>query len=87
MLLLLLAAQAAQVDPVERAAYLSCLDKRVVVLERSGERPRDVAAAAVEECHAKEPAFGGTTYTMKVREHLVTKYAAKVVAIRADKKR
>jgi hypothetical protein len=81
----LLAFLAVMATPIEETPYWHCLDTSVVKLEKSGERPRDVAAAAIEECHSAEPRDLGINLRMKIREKLIPKLAARVVEIRASR--
>lgn len=77
VVLLFLAAQTFQQTP-----YWACLKRETARLERSGERPRDVAGAALDVCHKLEPdwtpAMAGAMHDV-----LMEKLADQVVEIRA----
>jgi hypothetical protein len=81
MLLLIAAAS----SPIEQTPWWSCITTEVRRLEPSGERPRDIAIAAMDECHSSEPALG-PQLMIKVREKMVGKAAARVVELRASRR-
>ena len=73
-------------SPIEQTPYWGCLEHNVARLEVSGERPRDVAYAAIDACHSKEPTGLNPRLMEKIREKLVPKLAARVVEIRASRR-
>jgi hypothetical protein len=75
---------AAQGVPLSQTPYGRCVRDETVKLERSGERPRDIAVAVVDVCHSKEPDY--SPQLMKaVREQIEDAIVARVVQIRSER--
>jgi hypothetical protein len=88
VILLLVAIQAAS---IESTPYWTCLDKQAARLERTGERPRDVALATLDLCNEASAKFAtdhgyGLTLMMKIHDRLIDKVTARVVELRAKRK-
>jgi len=90
----LLAAQVASAPSPEfqKTQYWQCVHRRAEKLERSGERPRDVAVAALEACREAEQQWAtergyGPNFMRIIRAHLMDKIIAQVVEIRAKRRR
>lgn len=78
----MLLALALAATPIEQTAWWECLKKEAARLEPSGERPRDIAVAAIDACHSNEPALG-TQLMLRVRKKMVGKVASEVVRLRS----
>ena len=75
-------ALAASVPPIEQTAWWGCLTNGITKLERSGEKPRDIATAALDMCHSSEPELG-PQLMMRIRAKVADRLVARVVEIRA----
>ncbi len=83
---------AAAASPIEQTPWWSCIKKETVRLERSGERPRDIAIATMQACRAAEQDYAveqgfGLSLMMKLRTRLEDRVVSNVVEIRTKKKR
>lgn len=84
-MVILFAAVAAQAVPFQQTYYWHCLMRATERLEVSGERPRDVADAALDLCHSQEPDYS-PRMAVAMHDVLVEKLADRVVEIRAARR-
>lgn len=81
MLLALILLQSANPDP----AYMQCAERNLIRLEVSEERPKDIAAAAVDACSSVAPAYN-MSGLRALRTALIDRLASRIVEIRACRK-
>jgi hypothetical protein len=91
MISAMLLALAATASPFEQSPWWHCLRKETVRLERSGEKPRDVAIAAMDRCRSAESDYAAThnyglALMRAMRPKVEDRVVAMVVELRADRK-
>lgn len=91
MISAMLLALAATTSPFEQSLWWHGLRKETVRLERSGEKPRDVAIAAMDQCRSAESDYAtthnyGLAFMRAMRPKVEDRVVAMVVELRADRK-